>query len=65
MSQWRIRVGYGVQCRRPKLDIPLLIQVMALLVVIGQRMPDIIDHPVFQDEWIWLLTGISDHVSAT
>lgn len=33
MSQWRIRVGYGVQCRRPKLDIPLLIQVTALLVV--------------------------------
>lgn len=65
MSQWRIRVGYGVQCRRPKLDIPLLFQVMALLVVIGQRMPGIIDHPAFQDEWIWLLTGIPDHVSAT
>lgn len=65
MSQGRIRVGYGVQCRRPKLDIPLLIQVMALLVVIGQRMPGIIDHPAFQDEWIWLLAGIPDHVSAT
>ena len=65
MSQWRIRVGYGVQCRRPQLDILLLIQVMALLVVIGQRMPGIIDHPAFQDEWIWLLTGIPDHVSAT
>ena len=33
MSQWRICVGYGVQCRRPKLGIPLLIQVTALLVV--------------------------------
>lgn len=65
MSQWRICVGYGVQCRRPKLDILLLIQVMALLVVIGQRMPGIIDHPAFQDEWIWLLAGIPDHVSAT
>ena len=65
MSQWRIRVGYGVQCRRPKLDIPILIQVMALMVVIGQRMPGIIDHPAFQDEWIWLLAGIPDHVSAT
>lgn len=65
MPQWRIRVGYGVQCRRPQLDILLLIQVMALLVVIGQRMPGIIDHPAFQDEWIWLLTGIPDHVSAT
>ena len=38
---------------------------MALLVVIGQRMPGIIDHPAFQDEWIWLLAGIPDHVSAT
>ena len=70
-SDVRIHVSMADTCRlwrsmrRPKLDIPLLIQVMALLVVIGQRMPGIIDHPAFQDEWIWLLTGIPDHVSAT